>query len=139
MNLKLIHLDLLEFKFLQAPKNGEEKRDVWSSKWQFLMVCIANSVGLGNIWRFPFIAYENGGGAFLIPYVIVLILVGTFLVKEFYINFMFTIIFRKTNVLFRNGHWSILQSKLHKNVQRLSIVQRCACAMKSFKFEFLQN
>lgn len=34
------------------------------------------SVGLGNIWRFPFTAYENGGGAFLIPYIIVLVLIG---------------------------------------------------------------
>ena len=34
------------------------------------------SVGLGNVWRFPFVALENGGGAFVIPYVIVLLLVG---------------------------------------------------------------
>lgn len=52
------------------------KRDGWNNDIEFLMSCIALSVGLGNVWRFPFIALENGGGAFLIPYLIVLILVG---------------------------------------------------------------
>lgn len=40
------------------------------------MSCIALSVGLGNVWRFPFTALDNGGGAFVIPYIIVLFLVG---------------------------------------------------------------
>ncbi|KAK6643313.1 hypothetical protein RUM43_004818 [Polyplax serrata] len=51
-------------------------RQQWGSSMEFLMSCIAMSVGLGNIWRFPFTAYENGGGAFLIPYIITLVIVG---------------------------------------------------------------
>ena len=56
---------------------GEEpERQHWDNPMEFLMSCISMSVGLGNVWRFPFTAYENGGGAFLIPYMIVLLLVG---------------------------------------------------------------
>jgi solute carrier family 6 amino acid transporter-like protein 5/7/9/14 len=58
-------------------ENAEEKeRPTWGHGLEFLMSCISMSVGLGNIWRFPFTVYENGGGAFLIPYIIVLLLVG---------------------------------------------------------------
>ena len=56
------------------------QRVEWGGGLEFLMACIAASVGLGNVWRFPFTAYENGGGAFLIPYIIVLFFVG----KPFY-------------------------------------------------------
>lgn len=54
----------------------EPGRDQWGKGIEFLMSCIAMSVGLGNVWRFPFVALANGGGAFLIPYLIVLFLVG---------------------------------------------------------------
>ncbi|XP_050448006.1 sodium-dependent nutrient amino acid transporter 1-like isoform X1 [Cataglyphis hispanica] len=64
---------------IQAIEPGKE-RATWNNSVEFLMSCIAVSVGFGNIWRFPFTAYENGGGAFLIPYVILLFLVG----KPFY-------------------------------------------------------
>ncbi|XP_043278771.1 sodium-dependent nutrient amino acid transporter 1-like isoform X2 [Venturia canescens] len=60
--------------------NLSTDRDEWGSGLEFLMSCIAFSVGLGNVWRFPNTAYENGGGAFLIPYVIVLFIIG----KPFY-------------------------------------------------------
>ncbi|XP_076756123.1 sodium-dependent nutrient amino acid transporter 1 [Xylocopa sonorina] len=59
---------------------NEEERATWGNGLEFLMSCIAMSIGLGNVWRFPFTAYENGGGVFLIPYIIVLFLVG----KPFY-------------------------------------------------------
>lgn len=51
-------------------------RPQWGNSLEFLMSCLSLSVGLGNIWRFPFTAYENGGGAFLIPYIIVLVIIG---------------------------------------------------------------
>ncbi|XP_055854044.1 sodium-dependent nutrient amino acid transporter 1-like [Episyrphus balteatus] len=54
----------------------EVKRDQWGKDIEFLLSCIALSVGLGNVWRFPFVALENGAAAFLIPYLIVLFLVG---------------------------------------------------------------
>ncbi|KAJ8730101.1 hypothetical protein PYW07_017139 [Mythimna separata] len=57
-------------------ESSQPKRAVWDNQIEFLMSCIATSVGLGNVWRFPFVAYENGGGAFLIPYIIVLLLIG---------------------------------------------------------------
>ncbi|XP_076623945.1 sodium-dependent nutrient amino acid transporter 1 [Colletes latitarsis] len=61
-------------------KPPDNPRVEWGGNLEFLMACIATSVGLGNVWRFPFTAYENGGGAFLIPYIIILIFVG----KPFY-------------------------------------------------------
>jgi len=56
--------------------SDDENRQQWDNPVEFLLSCISMSVGLGNVWRFPFTAYENGGGAFLIPYLLVLVLIG---------------------------------------------------------------
>ncbi|WP_420750496.1 sodium-dependent transporter [Rhodococcus sp. O3] len=53
-----------------------QKREVWSGRSVFIMAAIGSAVGLGNIWRFPYVAYENGGGAFLIPYLVALLTAG---------------------------------------------------------------
>lgn len=58
------------------PDHSEPQRENWGKSIEFLMSCIAMSVGLGNVWRFPFTALENGGGAFLLPYLIVLFIIG---------------------------------------------------------------
>ncbi|KAL1445462.1 hypothetical protein MTO96_045019, partial [Rhipicephalus appendiculatus] len=55
---------------------GEPERQKWANKVEFILSCIGMSVGLGNIWRFPYMAYANGGAAFLIPYTILMITVG---------------------------------------------------------------
>lgn len=59
-----------------APQNSHQERENWGKSIEFLMSCIAMSVGLGNVWRFPFTALDNGGGAFLLPYLIVLFIIG---------------------------------------------------------------
>eukprot|EP00105_Crassostrea_gigas_P008444 XP_011423014.1 PREDICTED: sodium- and chloride-dependent taurine transporter-like isoform X2 [Crassostrea gigas] len=53
-----------------------KRREVWANKLDFLLACIGFSVGLGNVWRFPFLCYRNGGGAFLIPYFTAVLLGG---------------------------------------------------------------
>ncbi|KAK0409824.1 hypothetical protein QR680_004783 [Steinernema hermaphroditum] len=52
------------------------KRGKWNSNIQFILTCVGYSVGLGNVWRFPLKAYENGGGAFLIPYLCCSLVIG---------------------------------------------------------------
>ena len=51
-------------------------RENWSARSGFIIAAIGSAVGLGNIWRFPYVAYENGGGAFLIPYLVAIFAAG---------------------------------------------------------------
>ncbi|XP_061869532.1 sodium-dependent neutral amino acid transporter SLC6A17 isoform X2 [Colius striatus] len=62
-------------------KDGDEELDAenrpaWNSKLQYILAQIGYSVGLGNVWRFPYLCQKNGGGAYLVPYLVLLILIG---------------------------------------------------------------
>uniref|UniRef100_A0A671U374 Transporter n=1 Tax=Sparus aurata TaxID=8175 RepID=A0A671U374_SPAAU len=51
-------------------------RPKWDNKAQYILTCVGFCIGLGNVWRFPYLCQSHGGGAFLIPYLILLVLEG---------------------------------------------------------------
>lgn len=92
----------------------EEQRESWGTRGGFILAAIGSAVGLGNLWGFPYKLYSFGGGAFLIPYVIALLLVGIpIMILEFSIGHYTQ---RAAPDAFKRGHkrfelvgwWSIL-------------------------------
>ncbi|XP_044753528.1 sodium- and chloride-dependent GABA transporter ine-like isoform X2 [Coccinella septempunctata] len=63
----------------QEDEDGSYSKPIryqWSNKLQFVLACVGYSVGLGSVWRFPYLCYKSGGGVFLIPYFISMLVCG---------------------------------------------------------------
>ncbi|XP_036721873.1 sodium- and chloride-dependent GABA transporter 2 isoform X2 [Balaenoptera musculus] len=60
----------------KAEEAGALQRGQWSNKMEFVLSVAGEIIGLGNVWRFPYLCYKNGGGAFFIPYLIFLFTCG---------------------------------------------------------------
>ncbi|XP_017349074.1 sodium- and chloride-dependent GABA transporter 2 [Ictalurus punctatus] len=60
----------------QSAVEDLSERGQWSNKVEFLLTVTGNMVGLGNLWRFPYLCFKNGGGAFLIPYILFAVTCG---------------------------------------------------------------
>uniref|UniRef100_A0AAR2J8M0 Transporter n=1 Tax=Pygocentrus nattereri TaxID=42514 RepID=A0AAR2J8M0_PYGNA len=67
---------VVEIMKLEDEEATGQQRETWTRRLEFVLASVGYAVGLGNVWRFPYLCYRSGGGAFLIPYIIMLFLCG---------------------------------------------------------------
>ncbi|KAL3044123.1 hypothetical protein OYC64_003874 [Pagothenia borchgrevinki] len=71
-----LDLRIPSYEDLDRMDKEEDDRPKWDNKTQYILTCVGFCIGLGNVWRFPYLCQSHGGGAFLIPYLILMVLEG---------------------------------------------------------------
>ena len=61
-----------------APSNRTSIHGTWTGRWTFILAAAGSAVGLGNIWKFPYMVGEYGGGAFVLVYLICILHIGSY-------------------------------------------------------------
>ena len=77
-------------------KVDDSNETKWDSKFQYLLALLGWAVGLGNIWRFPYLCFKHGGGAFLVPYLVMLVF------EAFPLFFMELLLGKELNLITKN-------------------------------------
>lgn len=110
------------------------KRERWDSRTVFILAAIGSAIGLGNVWRYPYVAYANGGGAFLIPYFVALLCCGLpILILEMGVGQYFqagaSTAFKRARPWFEFvGWWAILIA---------TVITFYYCAIMAYAFSYL--
>ena len=100
---------------------SNKDKNEWGSNLSFLLAMIGSAVGLGNIWRYPYVLYANGGGAFYIPYIVAILLMGVpFLILEYGVGYNYKSSFAKALTKINSRSIEILffnenKCKAHRN------------------------
>ncbi|KAM4027675.1 sodium-dependent neutral amino acid transporter B(0)AT1 isoform 2-T2 [Anomaloglossus baeobatrachus] len=102
-----------QLETLEKEEAGE--RPQWDNKAQYMLTCIGFCVGLGNVWRFPYLCQSHGGGAFMIPFLILLVFEG---IPLLHLEFAIGQRLRKGSV----GVWS----SIHPTLKGVGLVTECA-------------
>ncbi|XP_009897880.2 sodium-dependent neutral amino acid transporter B(0)AT1 [Dryobates pubescens] len=95
-------------------KEEADSRPKWDNKAQYMLTCVGFCVGLGNVWRFPYLCQSHGGGAFMIPFLILLVLEG---IPLLHLEFAIGQRLRKGSV----GVWS----SIHPTLKGVGIAAMC--------------
>ena len=57
-------------------QNPTASKNTWNNRWTFMLAAAGSAIGLGNIWKFPYIAGQYGGGAFVLMYILFIVMIG---------------------------------------------------------------